>query len=377
MKILDRYLLRQFVQTFLICFLSLAGLYIVIDAFSNMDEFVRYAKEHGSLLKLLGEFYGYRAIFFFDRTSGVLALVAAMFTVTWLQQSNELTAISAAGVPTRRIIVPVILAAASISLVAALGRESVIPAIRGELGRSPKNLGGEIAQELKPRYDNETDILFRGRDTVAKNHQVRKPNLLLPPGLDRLGRQLMAQDAYYKPPTKERPGGYLLDHVTAPLGMDHEDSLLLGKRPIVITPQDADWLKKDQCFVVSEVSFEQLTGGSQWRQFSSTADLIRGIHNPSLDFGADVRVAIHARIVQPLLDINLLLLGIPLVIGRENRNVFLAIGLCVIVVSVFMLVVLACQYLGAIYLLPPAMAAWLPLMIFIPLAAWLSDVFWI
>jgi len=377
MKILDRYLLRQFVQTFLICFLSLAGLYIVIDAFSNMDEFVRYAKEHGSLLKLLGEFYGYRAIFFFDRTSGVLALVAAMFTVTWLQQSNELTAISAAGVPTRRIIGPVILAAASISLVAALGRESVIPAIRGELGRSPKNLGGEIAQELKPRYDNETDILFRGRDTVAKNHQVRKPNLLLPPGLDRLGRQLMAQDAYYKPPTKERPGGYLLDHVTAPLGMDHEDSLLLGKRPIVITPQDADWLKKDQCFVVSEVSFEQLTGGSQWRQFSSTADLIRGIHNPSLDFGADVRVAIHARIVQPLLDINLLLLGIPLVIGRENRNVFLAIGLCVIVVSVFMLVVLACQYLGAIYLLPPAMAAWLPLMIFIPLAAWLSDVFWI
>ena len=32
-KIIDRYLLRQFVQVLVICFLSMIGLYIVIDAF--------------------------------------------------------------------------------------------------------------------------------------------------------------------------------------------------------------------------------------------------------------------------------------------------------------------------------------------------------
>ena len=41
MTIIDRYLLRQFLQTFLICYLSLTGLYIVFDAFTNLEDFLR------------------------------------------------------------------------------------------------------------------------------------------------------------------------------------------------------------------------------------------------------------------------------------------------------------------------------------------------
>ncbi len=376
MTIIDRYLLRQFVQAFLICFLSLTGLYIVIDAFSNLDEFLRYADQHGSLLALLTEFYGYRSIFFFDRTSSVLALIAAMFTITWFQQHNELTALRAAGIPVRRVMVPLFVAASSISLVAAADRELVIPNLREQLSRNPKDLGGELAQEFKPRYDHETDILFRGHHSVAKTRSICDPNFLLPPGLDRLGRQLVAKTAYYKSPTKDRPGGYLLDGVTSPANVDSAAPVFLGDRAVVLTPRDTPWLKKDQCFVVSDVTFEQLTGGSQWRQLSSTAQLIRGLRNPSLDFGADVRVAIHARLAQPLLDITLLFLGIPLVLQQEQRNIFVAIGLCMAVVALFMLVVLASQYLGSIYLLPPAFAAWLPLIIFVPIAAWISEVLW-
>src|SRR4029077_10005291 len=124
-------------------------------------------------------------------------------------------------------------------------------------------------------------------------------------------------------------------------------SIFLGRKPILITPRDApSWLKPGECFVASDVNFEQLEGGSTWLQISSTADLIRGLRNRSLDFGADVRVAIHGRVVQPLLDVTLLFLGLPLVRARETRNMFLAVGLCVGVVVIFMLVVLGCQYLG-------------------------------
>jgi len=61
------------------------------------------------------------------------------------------------------------------------------------------------------------------------------------------------------------------------------------------------------------------------------------------------------------------------VVSRGNRNIFLAIGLCVALVAVFMLVMLACQYLGASSLIRPALAAWLPLIIFMPLAIGMSD----
>jgi lipopolysaccharide export system permease protein len=39
----------------------------------------------------------------------------------------------------------------------------------------------------------------------------------------------------------------------------------------------------------------------------------------------------------------------------------------------FYLVVYGCQALGSNYLVSPALAAWLPLMIFLPLAVWMSN----
>ena len=55
--IIDRYMLRQFVQVLVICFLSLIGLYIVIDAFGHLDHFVDYAEKHGNLLGILVGYY--------------------------------------------------------------------------------------------------------------------------------------------------------------------------------------------------------------------------------------------------------------------------------------------------------------------------------
>ena len=94
--------------------------------------------------------------------------------------------------------------------------------------------------------------------------------------------------------------------------------------PVVLTPHDTDWLKPDECFVASDITFNQLEGGPAWRQFASTGELLTGLHNRSLDYGADVRVTIHARLVQPILDVTLLFLGLPLVLSRQHRNVFVA-----------------------------------------------------
>ncbi len=44
MRIIDRYLLRQFLHTFSICFLSLTGIFIVFDAFTNLEAFMHCAK---------------------------------------------------------------------------------------------------------------------------------------------------------------------------------------------------------------------------------------------------------------------------------------------------------------------------------------------
>jgi len=84
-------------------------------------------------------------------------------------------------------------------------------------------------------------------------------------------------------------------------------------------------------------------------------------------------VTIHSRFVQPLLDTTLVFLGLPLVLRREQRNVFVAIGMAALLVAGFMLVVMAMRYLGTISSISPSLAAWAPLMIFVPLAVGMSD----
>ncbi len=44
MRILDRQRYWSFLKAYVICYVSLVGLYIVIDAFSNLDEFSKRAE---------------------------------------------------------------------------------------------------------------------------------------------------------------------------------------------------------------------------------------------------------------------------------------------------------------------------------------------
>jgi lipopolysaccharide export system permease protein len=371
--IIDRYMLRQFVQVLIICLVSLIGLYVVIDAFGHLDRFLDYSEKHGGLLKIMATYYAYRAIWFFNLTSGVLTLVAVMFTVTWIQRHHEMTALLAAGITRTRVLRPVLLAAICVSILAAANREVIMPNIREQLATDSKNLGGDQESIMQSRFDSETDILLGGEKIVPNQQKILAPSFVLPPQFDEFGNQLTAREARYLPAKGDLPSGYLLSGVTAPKVLLKQPSLLMDGKPIVITPVGNDWLQHDQIFVVSGVSFEFLSAGAAWRDFASTREMIQQLRSPSTDLGADVRVAIHSRFIQPFLDTTLIFLGLPFVITRTNRNPFISVGMSLAVVAVFMVVALGSQSLGYKGWLPPPLAAWLPLMIFAPIAAASTD----
>lgn len=376
MCILDRYILWMFFKALFVCFFSLAGLFVVIDSFGNLEEFINLGRQQGSLVTVLIEYYGARVVAFFDRTCGILTLTAAIFTITWLQRHNEMTAMMAAGIRKFRIVIPIIISVVLINILTIATRELLIPSIRDKLTRNAQDWFGDSAQPLHPRYDNETDILILGGHTIAKDLRLDKPNFRLPARFSEFGRQLAAKDAIYHPPTDDRPGGYWLRDVYQPSNLSSIDSATMGPNQVILSPHDTPWLGSDECFVVSKISFDQLAGGKAWQQYASTAELMAGLRNPSLDYSANVRVTVHSRIVRPLLDVTLLFLGLPLILTRRNRNVFVAIGLCIVLVQAFYFVVLACQGLGNHYLISPSLAAWAPLIILVPVAAALAEPLW-
>ena len=368
MTLFDRYLLGTFIKILVISFLSLTGLFVVIDMFGNLEEFISYADREGSLLQVLSSYYGARVLSFFDRISGLLALVAAIFTITWFQRTNELTAVMAAGIPRVRVVRPLVAATVIVALLAAANRELGLPQVRDRLSRNAQDWLGESARPLTPRRDNRTSILITGKATVAARQEITQPSFRLPNSLSQFGRQLAARQATYRPPAAEHPGGYLLEGVSQPADLQELASAAQDGTPVILTPQDHAWLKPDACFVVSDITFEHLVADSVWCQFSSTPQLIEVLRNPSLDYGADTRVTLHRRFVQPVLDVTLLFLGMPFVLSRSNRNIFVAAAQCLLLVAAFFVVILGCQTLGSTILVSPALAAWLPMLVFIPIA---------
>lgn len=372
MLIFDRYVLRTFLKVLAVSFLSLTGLFIVIDLFANLEEFLSHGERQGSVLAVLAEYYGARVLSFFDRTSNLLALLAAIFTITSFHRSNELMAVMAAGISKARAIRVLILAAAAVAALAAVNREFALPSVRDRLSRNAQDWMGDHARRLTPRRDHRTQILLGGKETVALHRQIVQPAFRLQSSaLAQFGRQLVAATATYYPATEDRPGGYLLDQVSQPANIKDLPSVSVGdpRTPVILTPHDqGDWLEDDQCFVVSDVTFEHLAADSAWQQFSSTWELFAALRNPSLDYGADVRVQVHRRLVQPVLDMTLLFLGLPLVLSRSQRNMFIAAFKCLGLVGAFFVICLACQALGNAVMVSPALAAWLPVFIFVPLA---------
>ncbi len=104
MRILDRQRYWAFLKAYVICYVSLVGLYIVIDAFSNLDEFAKRAEGVVEMLMVMGRFYLIHQSLFFDQLSGVIGMMAAVFTVTFMQRNNEQLAMLAAGISTQRAI---------------------------------------------------------------------------------------------------------------------------------------------------------------------------------------------------------------------------------------------------------------------------------
>jgi lipopolysaccharide export system permease protein len=373
MYLVDRYIVWLFARVFLVCFVSLLGMYVVGDLVNHLHDILEFAGSSGGLWKTFLAYYGPQVPWFFDLIGRVVALTAAVFAVTWLQRNNEMTALMAAGISRWRIIKPLVISVAVVGLLAVANREIVLPRLRMQLSRDARNLRGDRATPIHSRYDHATEIFLHGKNLLPGEQKILQPRFRLPSSLGRVGRQIVADAAYAYPPTAQRPAGYLLTGVSEPHNLADVQSAFLGQRAAILSPADTPWLKQDQCFVVSDVPFSLLQGGSAWRQFSSTWELASGVRNPSLDYGADICVAIHARLLQPVLDMTLLFLGLPLVMARDSRNMFVAAGMCLLMVTIFLIVVLASHAMGMNYLLAPALAAWGPLVIFIPTAMAMSE----
>jgi lipopolysaccharide export system permease protein len=365
---IDRYVLFLYGRVFVVCFMTLSGLLVVIQLFTNVDEFITFGQARGGFAKGLFEYFGPQIISLFDRMCGLIALLATMFVFAWLSRTNELTAILAAGISKGRIIRPLLIASIGVVLVASILRETMIPRFSAILSKSPKELTGDAVEPLRPVEDHDQGVLIVGRNVIPAKRLIDKPAFKFNGPAAQWTRQIVGENAEYLEADRDHPAGYLVRGVSAFAELADKNSARTSEGTYLLLPKDNPWIPPGCCFIPSKIEFDMLSGGNS-RQYASTFELIWLAKNQSHYYGADLKVSIHSRFIQPLLDLTQLLIGLPLILSNRNRNLVSMIMSCVVSYGLFFGISIGLRTLGSnATLLTPAAAAWAPLLIFAPIA---------
>jgi lipopolysaccharide export system permease protein len=359
--LMDRLLVRAYFKAYLVCLLSLLSLYIVVDLFTNLDEFT--SKHRGILpvLHHIGFFYGHHVALIFDRLCEAIVLLAAMFTVAWMQRNNELLPLLSAGVSTRRVVQPVLLSACFMLTLAVLNQELYIPRIAKYLTNQKEDPYGEAPQPAQALFEP-NGIHIHGRLALRKERVVQDFYVTIPVGIFNKMLHLSAKEARYVPGEGPRRGGWLLLG-TQPPEIDNLDD-----------PTVLEFIDPGKYFLhTKEVTFETITRRSNWFSMSSTAQLHEELQKPESIRVASMAVLFHMRLTRPILGMVLVLLGLSVILRDQNRNIFISAGMCLVLCGVFFAAMFGCKQLGDNDYLPPALAAWLPVLTFGPVSVVMFD----
>jgi lipopolysaccharide export system permease protein len=365
LTILDRQMIYSYVKAYFFCLISLLGLFIVVDLFMNLEDFTAQRKDLKAVVEFVGTYYGYKSFQIFDKLCESVVLLAGMFTVAWMQRNNELLPLLSAGVSTRRVVRPVLFCAGAMMILASVNQEIGLPNIDNFMLENRQNPdGSKETNDIKGTYDLNS-IFVSGKSAVRKDGLVKEFLADIPAQLGR-SCKLQAAEAYYIPENGDdkRSGGWLLKR-TKPEELPDwpaENDKILQK------------LGKGTYFLKTKgVDLETLTRVKNWHMYLPTWRILQELDRPGNPQHGSLAVAFHMRLTRVLAGLTLIVLGLSVILRDQNRNVFISAGMCLMLCVVFFLSIFACQFLGKDDYLSPALAAWLPVIAFGPLALVMFD----
>ncbi|MCJ7729172.1 MAG: LptF/LptG family permease, partial [Sedimentisphaerales bacterium] len=178
MKILDKYVTKNFLIGYAISFCVLIGLRIIIDLFVNLDEFTEHANL-GTLavIRNIFGFYCLNITLYFRDFAGMITVVAAAFSLGKMVRSNELVAVMASGVSLKRVIVPIGFLAILLTVVLVIDQELLIPPLSDKLVRGQDALPGQETYDVWFIADANGSLICSQKFYV-KTSTLEKPTII-------------------------------------------------------------------------------------------------------------------------------------------------------------------------------------------------------
>src|SRR3954447_9145542 len=374
MKILDRYVISTFLKNYFIALFVLIGMYVTLDMVFNFDELVqvqdRAAVSSGVdsaiiVIKAAADYYFYQIFYIFVQLSGMIPVVAAAFTLIRFSRFNELTAMLSSGVPLLRVASPIIIVSLVLNGLLLLDQELLIPSIIPKLVRSRQEAGQETTSkdfQIPAMQDERNAILNVARYRPGERPVMYEFTLVERDKFDRATAKIVASRADWDPNTKS----WLLSDGLRTDGLLYQTSRKIDDSIAVyhsnITPEEIKLYRSGN--YVELLSTHRIDELLAREKLYGTLALLR---------------VKHTRFTQPLINIIMLLLAIPTVLTREPTRLKAAATKCLALTALALAVTFLGQQMAgqppraSLAAQWPAIMAWLPILIFGPIAVFLLD----
>jgi len=362
MSTLDRMFFISYIRSYFIVLVSLLSLYIVVDMFTNLNDFTNNKTGLISVAKHLFGYYSVQITLIYDFLAEAITLIAAVFAISWMQRNNELLPQLSAGVSTHRAIRPILFGAMLSVVLTPLNTEVIIPSIADRLTVPRDDPELVKPTQVRNAFDASSSEHITGHQAYRREKKIINFEYTSDPELGVI--HLIASEAVYIPenqPKDGHAGGWLL-YNASPARLDTR------------MPQNLMQPIPGRYFLkTKDLDFDAITRRPTWYLFAPTSELWEMLGRPDTGRQSSVAVLFHTRLTRPILGFILVILGVGVIMRDQQRHVFISTGLCLIMGLLFYAVVLACKFMGNQEYLSATMAAWLHVMIFGPIAIAMFD----
>lgn len=350
MKIIDRYLVRGFLAPLFFCVIFFCVLFIIIDAFNNIDEFIRNQVS----LQTIAIYYLYSLPSMLIQVVPISSLVSLLLILGSLNKHNEIIALKASGVSSFQILLPYLFMGMIISFFLFLISETILPhasiastSIRQGLIEKTKE--GSTERSIK----NVAVYSSGGRMIYAREYQIANQSLhdvvILEDSQGRvLKSKMTAKSALF-----ENNNWRLFDVIQYDLD-EHGELISEPKYTEVV---NLDLKEKPEDFV-KEASQIDFMSAKQLREY------IHHLKHSNLKLVNRLKVDFHNKIAFPFISFIVMLIGAPLAMKTERSSAMVGIGTSFVLVVVYYTLQSLCLAMGKGGYLPPFISAWLVNVIF-------------
>lgn len=358
MKILDHYLIRNFLMPLIYCLLLFCLLYVIVDIFGHLDEILRNKVP----LAILYKYYLSLVPLIFVQTAPVAALLAVVYMLSTLNKNNELTAAKACGVSIGRLLLPIFVIGIILSLSIFLINENVVSktVVAAEriktdyIEKSPaKRKSLKVIKNLTV-YGKENQMIY-AKSFNPVNNQLNQIIILEQDNNQRLRRKIMAKRAYWTGKNWVFSDCiiYRFNQTGEPVGRP-----LVFKKKIIRFPETPKQLLR----------YELQTSYMNYKELKDYINRLSGGDKKTIN---SLRTELYFKTAIPLVYLIIMLLGIPFALTTARGGAMAGIGISVGVGLLYYGSIYFALALGKGGFLPPLLAAHISNIVFFLIALFL------